>query len=81
MFEVNAMGTPLWGEFLVINNMALQHRVLLLMDFPLLKLCFKKLLALFLTVIAKLGPSTNRLVDKRKKKCCFKINNYDEFEA
>lgn len=52
LFEVSAMGIfffifffcimiPLWGEFHVINNTALQHRVLLLLGFPLLKLFLK----------------------------------------
>lgn len=33
---------PHWGEFHVINKPALQHRVLLLLGFPLLKLLFLK---------------------------------------
>lgn len=58
---------PLWGEFHVINNIALQHKGFVAVGFSPPQIIFKKLLALFLTVVAKLGTSANSLVDKREK--------------
>jgi len=72
----------LWGEFRVINNPALQHVVLPLSGFPLLKLLFLKSFCLYSCLLLQNWVLQQiAWLTKGEKKYCFQTNNYDDFEA